>query len=138
LEGKGVNYCGQHAHVVRRVAVHLTFVGCGGTSPNIAASDHDTELEGGREDAFDLVGEASDDGVREVAGGVAQCFAGKFEEEAPCFLGVGGGVGVVSVRLIFAWATRDGRGAGGFRGGFFWGTTGGHDRVWRETGSKRK
>jgi len=29
-------------------------------------------------------------------------------------LGVGGGVGVVSVRLIFAWATRDGGGAGGF------------------------
>jgi hypothetical protein len=95
-------------------------------------------LEGGREDAFDLVGEALDDVVREVVGGVAQCFAGKFEEEAPCFLGVGGGVGVVSVRLIFAWATRDGRGARGFCGGFFLGTTRGHDRVWRETGSKRK
>jgi hypothetical protein len=43
-------------------------------------------LEGGREDAFDLVGEALDDGVREVVGGVAQCFAGKFEEEAACFV----------------------------------------------------
>jgi hypothetical protein len=43
-------------------------------------------LEGGREDAFDLVGEASDDGVREVVGGVAQCFAGKFEEETACFV----------------------------------------------------
>jgi hypothetical protein len=49
----------------------LTFVGRGGASPNIAASDHDTELEGGREDAFDLVGEALDDGMREVVGGVA-------------------------------------------------------------------
>jgi hypothetical protein len=42
------------------------------------------------------------------------------------------------VRKIFGRATRDGRGAGGFSGGFFLGTTGGHDRVWRETGSKRK
>ena len=138
LQGEGVDHGRQHSHVVGRVAVHLTVVGCGGASPNISAADDDTELERGRKDTFDLVGEALNDGVRKVAGGVAQCFARKFEEEAPCFLGVGGGVGVVSVRLIFAWATRDGGGARGFCGGFFWGTTGGHDRVWRERGSERK
>jgi hypothetical protein len=78
--------------------------------------------------------------VREVVGGVAQCFAGKFEEETACFVRVGGreGIGFLSVRKIFSRATRDGRGAGGFCGGFFLGTTGGHDRVWREIGSKRK
>ena len=84
--------------------------------------------------------EALDDGMREVVGRVAQCFAGKFEEETACFVGVGGreGIGFLSVRKIFSRATRDGRGARGFCGGFFLGTTGGHDGVWRETGSKRK
>ena len=140
LEGEGVNYGGQHSHVVGRVAVHLTFVGRGGASPNIASSDHDTELKRRREDAFDLVGQALDDGVREVVGRVAQCFAGKFEEETACFVrvGRGEGVGLLSVRKIFRRATRNGGGAGGFCGGFFLGTTGGHDRVWRETGSQRK
>jgi hypothetical protein len=97
-------------------------------------------LERGREDTFDLVGEALDDGVREVVGGIAQCFAGKFEKEAACFVRVGGGegIGFLSVRKIFGRATRDGRGAGGFCGGFFLGTTGRHDGVWRETGSQRK
>jgi hypothetical protein len=82
-------------------------------------------LERGREDAFDLVGEALDDGVREVVGGIAQCFTGKFEEQATCFVRVGGreGIGFLSVRKIFGRATRDGRGAGGFSGGFFLGTT---------------
>jgi len=78
--------------------------------------------------------------MREVVGGVAQCFPGKFEEEAACFVrvGRGEGIGILSVRKIFGRTTRDGRGSGGFCGGFFLGTTGGHDRVWRETGSKRK
>jgi hypothetical protein len=78
--------------------------------------------------------------MREVVGGVAQCFTGKFEEEAACFVRVGGGkgVGFLSVGKIFRRATWDGRGAGGFCGGFFLGTTGGHDGVWRETGSQRK
>jgi hypothetical protein len=81
-----------------------------------------------------------DDVVREVVGRVAQSFAGKFEEETTCFVRVGGGegIGILSVRKIFRRATKDGRGSGGFCGGFFLGTTGGHDRVWRETGSKRK
>jgi hypothetical protein len=81
-----------------------------------------------------------DDGMREVVGGVAQCFAGKFEEETACFVRVGGGegIGFLSVGKIFRRATKDGRGAGGFCGGFFLGTTGGHERVWRETGSQRK
>jgi len=95
-------------------------------------------LERGREDAFDLVGQALDDGMREVIRGVAQCFTGKFEEEAACFVRVGGGegIGLLSVRKIFGRATRDGRGAGGFCGGFFLGTTrGGHGQVWREIGS---
>ena len=84
--------------------------------------------------------QALDDGVREVARGVAQCFARKFEEEATCFVRVGGGerIGLVTAGKIFGRATRDGGRAGGFFGGFFLGTTGGHDRVWRETGSKRK
>jgi hypothetical protein len=71
-------------------------------------------LERRREDTFDLVGEASDDGVREVVGGVAQCFARKFEEEATCFVRVGGGVGVglLSVGKIFSRATRNGGGTG--------------------------
>ena len=140
LEGEGVDHGGQHTHVVGRVAVHLTFVGRRGASPNITASDHDTELERGREDAFDLVGEALDDGVREVVGGVAQCFARKFEEEATCFVrvGWGEGVGLLAVGKIFGRTTRDGGRAGGFCGGFFLGTTGGHDGVWRETGSQRK
>ena len=56
LEGERVNDRGQHSHVVGRVAVHLTFVGRGSASPNIAASDDNTELKRGREDAFDLVG----------------------------------------------------------------------------------
>jgi hypothetical protein len=43
-------------------------------------------LERRREDTFDLVGEALDDGVREVVGGVAQCFTGKFEKETACFV----------------------------------------------------
>jgi len=64
----------------------LAVVRCGGTSPNISAADDDPELEGGRKDTFDLVGEALNDGVRKVAGGVAQCFAGKFEEETACFV----------------------------------------------------
>jgi hypothetical protein len=81
-----------------------------------------------------------DDGVREVVGGVAQCFAGKFEEETACFVrvGRGEGVGLLSVRKIFRRATRDGGRAGGFCGRFFLGTTGGHNGVWRETGSERK
>jgi len=51
-----------------------------------------------------------DDGMREVVGGVAQCFAGEFEEEAACFVRVGGReeVGFLSVRKIFGRATRDG------------------------------
>jgi hypothetical protein len=78
--------------------------------------------------------------VREVVGGVAQCFAGKFEEEAACFVRVGGGegIGFLSVGKIFRRAMRNVGGSGGFCGGFFLGTTGGHDRVWRETGSQRK
>jgi hypothetical protein len=65
-------------------------------------------LERGREDAFDLVGEALDDGVREVVGRVAQCFARKFEEEAACFVrvGRGEGIGFLSVGKIFGRATR--------------------------------
>jgi hypothetical protein len=65
-------------------------------------------LKRGREDTFDLVGEALDDGMREVVGGVAQCFAGKFEEETACFVRVGGGegIGFLSVGKIFGRATR--------------------------------
>jgi len=53
---------------------------------------------------------------------------------------VGGGerIGLVTAGKIFDRATRDRRGAGGFCGGLFLWTTGGHDGVWRETGSKRK
>jgi len=78
--------------------------------------------------------------MREVVGRVAQCFAGKFEEEAACFVrvGWGEGIGLLTVGKIFRRATRDGGRAGGFCEGFFLGTTGGHNRVWRETGSKRK
>jgi hypothetical protein len=54
--------------------------------------------------------------------GIAQGFAGKFEEKPAGFFRVGGGIGVVPGTLSFARTAERGRGGkrtGGFRWGFF-------------------
>jgi hypothetical protein len=55
--------------------------------------------------------------------GIAQGFAGKFEEKPAGFFRVGGGIGVVPGTFSFARATERGggrrEGTGGFRRGFF-------------------
>jgi hypothetical protein len=62
LQGEGVNYGGEHAHVVGGITIHATFAAGRGTSPDIAATNDDGQLEGGREDIADLMSEpASDD-----------------------------------------------------------------------------
>jgi len=141
LEGERVDDRREHAHVVGRVTVHLTLVGGGGAPPDVASTDDDSELEGRREDFFDLVGEATDHRVGEVIRGIAQCFARKFEKEPAGFSRVGGRIVIVPGTLSFAWAAERGRRrerTGGFRRGFFERATGGHERVWREKGSERK
>ena len=69
---------GEHAHVIGGVAVHPAFAGGGSTPPDVAAANHDGELEGGREDIADLVGEATRDRLGEVIAGFGQSFPGKF------------------------------------------------------------
>jgi hypothetical protein len=62
LQGEGVNYGGEHAHVVGGITIHATFAAGRGTSPDIAATNDDGQLEGGRKDIADLMSEpASDD-----------------------------------------------------------------------------
>jgi hypothetical protein len=54
--------------------------------------------------------------------GIAQGFAGKFEEKPAGFFRVGGGIGVVPGTFPFARTAERGRGGkrtGGFRRGFF-------------------
>jgi len=120
LKSERVNDRGEHAHIVGGVAVHLTFVGGGGAPPDVASADDDSELEGGREDFFDLVGEATDHRMGEMIRGIAQGFAGKFEEKPAGFFRVGGGIGVVSGTFPFARTAERGRErTGGFRRGFF-------------------
>ena len=140
LQSERVDYGGQHSHIVGGVAIHLTFIGRGGASPNIPPTDDDAELEVRRKNPFNLVSETLNDRVREVIGGVAQGFPRKFEEETTGFGGVGGSVGVVPMGLPFAGATRNGRRSRGrgFFGGFRGRATGGHARVWRRLGLERK
>jgi len=66
LESERVDDRRKHAHVVGGIAVHLTLVGGGGASPDVASTDDDSELKRGREDFFDLVGEAPDHRVGKV------------------------------------------------------------------------
>jgi len=61
LQGEGVNYGGEHAHVVGGIAVHATFAAGRGTPPDVAATNDDGQLEGGREDIADLMSEAASD-----------------------------------------------------------------------------
>ena len=78
LQSERVDYGGQHSHIVGGVAVHLTFISRGGASPNIPPADDDAELEVRRKNPFNLVSETLNNRVREVIGGVAQGFPGKF------------------------------------------------------------
>ena len=62
MQGEGVDYGGEHAHVVGGIAIHTTFAAGRGTPPDVAATNDDGQLEGGREDIADLMCEpASDD-----------------------------------------------------------------------------
>jgi len=60
--------------------------------------------------------------VGEMIRGIAQRFAGKFEEKSAGFFRVGGGISIVSGTLSFARTAERGRGGkrtGGFRWGLF-------------------
>ena len=63
LQGEGINYGGEHAHVVGGIAVHASFATGRGTAPNVAATNDNGQLERGGEDIADLMSEAaSEDG----------------------------------------------------------------------------
>ena len=78
LEGERVDDRGEHAHVVGRVAVHPAFAGGRGAAPDVAATDHDGQLQRGRDDLLDLLGEVTRDAGREVVAWLAESFAGEF------------------------------------------------------------
>ena len=78
LESEGVDDGGEHAHVVGRIAVHPAFTGGRGTTPDVAAADDDRQLQGGRDDFLDLLGQMTGDAGREVVTRFAESFTGKF------------------------------------------------------------
>jgi len=78
LEGERVDDGGEHAHVVGRVAVHPAFAGGGGAPPDVAAADDDGQLQRGRDDLLDLLGEMAGHSGREVVARFSEGFAGKF------------------------------------------------------------
>ena len=66
------------SHVVGGVAVHAAFAGGRGATPDVAAADDDGQLERGRDDLLDLLGEVARDAGREVISRLAEGFTGKF------------------------------------------------------------
>jgi len=78
LESEGVDHRGEHTHVVGRVAVHSALAGGGGAAPDVAAADDDGELQRGRDDLFDLVGEMAGDAGREVVARLTERFTREF------------------------------------------------------------
>jgi len=121
LEGEGVDDCGEHTHVVGGVAVHPAFAGGGGAPPDVSSSDDDGELERGRENVTDLVGEATRDGLGEVIAGFGEGFAGELQKETTPTIGR---VSLEWVRPYFAPNSCGGGASKGLPGKFKGGATG--------------
>ena len=60
---------------------HPAFAGGGSTPPDVSSADDDGELERGRDDFLDLLGEVTRDAGRKMVARLAECFPGKFEQQ---------------------------------------------------------
>ena len=78
LHGEGVHHRGEHAHVVGGGALHAAVAGAD-AAPEIAAPDHQPDLDAGLVGFFDLIGHALDDLGRDVV--LAARFAQRFSAE---------------------------------------------------------